>query len=184
MDKRHHIRSFCDENPADCHFELMTFPAGTTISNDATINYLIFCHSGHARITSTLFHDETLYAGEVMFVPRQSEYTGTALSDVVLLVHKFNNTVCNAEKCILSYLYSHRHIDAKNFCCKLTACPPLQALTENILSYLAQGANELALWQIKHKEMIWLFTRHYPAEDLRSFFHPMTERTYLSRALY
>ena len=36
-----------------------------------------------------------------MFVPRGSEYSGVALSDVTLLVHKFNNTVCQTENCIL-----------------------------------------------------------------------------------
>lgn len=34
MDKRKLIACpFCDENPTNCYFELMTFPAGTTISN-------------------------------------------------------------------------------------------------------------------------------------------------------
>lgn len=168
----------CTETASDCHFELETIPAGMTSCNEnRQVNYLVFCQTGSIRITSTLFHDEILGAGEVMFVPRESECSGTALSDTTLLVHTFNNTVCSSEKCILSYLYSHRHIGTKNFCCKLTACPPLQVLTENILSYLAQGTGEFALWQIKHKEMIWLFTRHYPAEELRSFFHPMTDES-------
>lgn len=63
--------------------------------------------------TSTFFHDEILCAGEVMFVPRGSEYSGVALSDVTLLVHKYNNTICRAENCILSYLYSHKNIVPK-----------------------------------------------------------------------
>lgn len=49
----------CNEAPVDCHFELKTFPVGTTI------------------------HNEMLCAGEIMFVSRQSEYTGTTLSDVI-----------------------------------------------------------------------------------------------------
>lgn len=175
MDKRHHIRPFCDENPTDCHFELMTFPAGTTIQNDSNINYLIFCHVGHARITSTLFHDEILCAGEVMFVPRQSEYTGTALSDVVLLVHKFNNTICNAEKCILAHLYSHRHLEAKVYCCKLEARNTVHHLIEGITTYINDEVHDESLWRIKHKELIWIFTRYYSVEELRSFFHPMTD---------
>lgn len=44
---------FCDEFHADCSFERKSFLA--------------------ERITSTLFHDEILCAGEVMFVPRGSE---------------------------------------------------------------------------------------------------------------
>ena len=44
--------------------------------------------------------------------------SGVALSDVTLLVHKFNNTVCQTENCILSYLYSHKNIDSKIYCCQ------------------------------------------------------------------
>lgn len=101
IEKHKSSRPFCNEFPTDCSFEIQSYPVGTTVHNDSTnINYLIFCCSGHARITSTLFHDEILCAGEVMFVPRMSEYTGIALSDMTLLVHKFNNTVCQTEKCI------------------------------------------------------------------------------------
>lgn len=82
--------NLCDETPTDCHFEQKSFPVGSTVHNDdANINYLIYSQSGHARITSTLFHDEILCAEEIMFVPRMSECFGTALSDVTLLVHKF-----------------------------------------------------------------------------------------------
>lgn len=65
-----HKYTLCNEIPANCHFELRRFPVGTTVHNDdMNINYLIYCQSGHARISSTLFHDEILCAGEIMFVP-------------------------------------------------------------------------------------------------------------------
>lgn len=166
---------FCDENPIDCHFDVKDYSAGATVHNDDTnVNYLIFCCGGHARITSTLFHDEILCAGEVMFVPRGSECSGVALSDVTLLVHKFNNTVCNAEKCILAFLYSHRHYNAKIYCCKLTIPEPLQTFINGIISYITDETHDADLWELKHKELIWVFTRYYDAEELRSFFHPMT----------
>lgn len=171
-----HKPPFCDENPIDCHFEVESHPAGETVRNDDTnINYLIFCRSGHARISSTLFHDEILCAGEVIFVPRGSECSGVALSDVTLLVHKFNNTVCQHEKCILAYLYSHRHVRSKIYCCKLTLPESLQILISGIISYLTDETHDNDLWKLKHKELIWGFTRYYEPEELQSFFHPMTD---------
>ena len=171
-----HNPPFCDENPIDCHFEVKSHPAGETVRNDDTnINYLIFCRSGHARISSTLFHDEILCAGEVIFVPRGSECNGVALSDVTLLVHKFNNTVCQHEKCILAYLYSHRHVRSKIYCCKLTVPESLQILISGIISYLTDETHDNDLWKLKHKELIWGFTRYYEPEELQSFFHPMTD---------
>ena len=170
-----HKPPFCDEFPADCSFERKSYPAGATVQNeDTNINYLIFCQSGHARITSTLFHDEILCAGEVMFVPRGSECCGTALSDVTLLVHKFNNTVCRAEKCILSYLYSHKLPDSKVYCCKLTAPTSMRVLMDTVTTYIADETHDSDLWKLKHKELIWVFTRYFAAEELRIFFHPMT----------
>lgn len=167
---------FCDENPINCHFEVENYPTGTMVQNDDTnINYLIFCYSGHARISSTLFHDEILCAGEVMFVPRGSECSGVALSDVTLLVHKFNNTVCQSEKCMLAYLYSHRHIQPKIYCFKLTVPKSLQLLLTGIVSYITDETHDPDLWKLKHKETIWVFTRYYEAEELQSFFHPMTD---------
>ena len=167
--------NLCDETPSDCHFEQKSFPAGTTVhNNDVNTNYLIYCQSGHARISSTLFHDEILCAGEIMFVPRQIEFTGTALSDVLLLVHKFNNTICCSEKCILSYLHSHKHADAKMYCCKLTAPGSLQTLMSSIWLYIDDEKYDIHIWHLKHKELIWVFTRYFPIEVLRSFFHPMT----------
>lgn len=167
---------FCDEFPTDCSFEVKSYPAGTTLHNDdSDINYLIFCQSGHARISSTLFHDEILCAGEVMFVPRASQCNGTALSDVTLLIHKFNNTICSTEKCILSFLYSHRQIDTKIYCCKLTVPSTLQTVVDGISYYITDKTHDSDLWTLKHKELIWGFTRYYQAEELRSFFHPMTD---------
>lgn len=171
-----HNPPFCDENPIDCHFEVKSYPAGETVRNDdSNINYLIFCRSGHARISSTLFHDEILCAGEVIFVPRGSECSGVALSDVTLLMHKFNNTVCQHEKCILAYLYSHRHVRSKIYCCKLTVPESLQILISGIISYLTDETHDNDLWKLKHKELIWGFTRYYEPEELQSFFHPMTD---------
>lgn len=171
-----HKYTLCNEIPGDCHFELRRFPVGSTVHNDdMNINYLIYCQSGHARISSTLFHDEILFAGEIMFVPRQSECTGTALSDITLFVHKFNNTVCNAENCILSYLYNHRHTDKKNYCCKLNAPDSLQGLMNSVESYISDGTHDSPIWHLKHKELVWWFTRYFEVDELRSFFHPMTD---------
>ena len=167
---------FCDEFPADCSFEMKSYSAGEMVYNDNTnINYLIFCFSGHARITYTLFHDEILCTREVMFVPRGSECSGVALSEVVLFVHKFNNTVCNAEKCILAFLYSHRNYNAKMYCCKLTIPEPLQTFINGIISYITDETYDADLWELKHKELMWVFTRYYDVEELQAFFHPMTD---------
>lgn len=44
-----------------------------------------------------------------------------------------------------------------------------------IVSYLTDETHDTDLWKLKHKELIWVFTRYYDVEELRSFFHPMTD---------
>ena len=102
-----------------------------------------------------------------MFVSRQSECSGIALSDVRLLVHKFNNTVCYPENCILSYLYFHRHIYTKIYCCKLAVHNLLQVLMSSVLSYLDDATHDTRLWHLKHKALIWVFTRYFTPDELR-----------------
>ena len=46
---------------------------------------------------------------------------------------------------------------------------------DSILSYINDKTYDPHIWNLKHKELIWVFTRYYSAEELRSFFHPMTD---------
>lgn len=166
---------FCEETVADCSFSMKDYPAGAVIQKeDLGTHSLVFCHTGHLRISCRLFHDEVLCAGEIMLIPRQSECAGVTLSDATLLVHRFNNTVCNPEKCILAYLYSHRPLQTKSYCCKLTVCSSFRVLMENIIFHIADKKYDIELWEMKHKELIWGFTRYYSTEELCAFFHPMT----------
>lgn len=172
--------SLCDENPSGCSFRFSFYEKGAErTSYGLEQHILLFCKSGHIRITSNLFKEEFLCAGEILFVPRGSDYHGVALSDAVLLVHYFSNVVCHVENCLLSFLYTHRHIEPQAgktyFYSKLPACGQLAHLMDGVGGYLTDEKHEPALWGWKHKELIWLFTRYYTPEELRLFFHPMTD---------
>lgn len=109
---------FCDENLIDCYFDVKSYFVGIMVyNNDMNIIYLIFCMKGYVWIISIFFYDEILCVGEVMFVFYGSEYSGVVLSDVMLLVYKFNNIVCWVENCIFFYFYLYKNIDFKIYCC-------------------------------------------------------------------
>ncbi|WP_294141192.1 hypothetical protein [uncultured Sanguibacteroides sp.] len=44
-----------------------------------------------------------------------------------------------------------------------------------IATYLMDETHDTDLWKLKHKELIWVFTRYFEVEELQSFFHPMTD---------
>ena len=176
----HQSHVLCDENSVGCSFRFSFYKKGDEQSSYGLEQHvLLFCKSGHIRITSNLFKEEFLCAGEILFIPRGSDYHGIALSDTTLLIHCFNNTVCHIENCILSFLYTHKHIESKEgktyFYSKLTACGQLSHLMEGVNGYIDDATHEPALWGLKHKELIWLFTKYYSPEELRLFFHPMTD---------
>lgn len=87
--------SICSENPSGCFFRFSYYEKGAErTSYGLEQHVLLFCKSGHIRITSNLFKEEFLCAGEILFVPRGSDYHGVALSDAVLLVHTISAMWC------------------------------------------------------------------------------------------
>lgn len=172
--------SLCIEEPADSSSQTVVYPKGAErSSNGLKQHVLIFCKQGHIRVSSNLFNGEFLCAGEILFIPRGSDCHSVALSDSTLLVHYFNNTVCRIENCILSFLFTYKHIEPQEnrtyFYSKLTVCGQLTHLMDGINGYLSEAIHEPALWVLKHKELLWLFTKYYSYEELSLFFHPMSD---------
>lgn len=172
--------AICSENTLECSFLYNHYRKGEArASKDLTTHVLIFCVSGHIRISSNLFSEEFLCAGEILFVPKGSDYTGIAQSDATLLIHFFTNTVCNTNNCILSFLYTHKHIPPEDgkpyYFNKLSFCGQLSHLLDGVGGYISDDTQESTLWSLKHKELMWLFTKYYSREELQLFFHPMTD---------
>lgn len=169
----------CNELPDNCNFLLRDFQKGETFCNtEKGMNYIVFCREGRVRLTSSLFREETLYGGEIMFLPRMADCQGEILENTRAVIHTFNNTVCRPENCILNYLYTHRQKKedgkAAVYCCKLPAHEVIATFMQSICHYLTDGTGDLLLWHLKHKELIRLFSRYYEVEELQAFFHPMT----------
>lgn len=171
--------SICEENPQGCSFEIINQLQGEERSStDIDRHILLFCQKGHIRISSNLFNNESLNVGEILFIPRGSDYHGIALSDSVIYMHCFTNGICHMENCILSFLFTHKHIKPANeknyFYRKLAACGQFLKLMDGVNGYIGDATHEPPLWKLKHKELIWLFVKYYSDDELRQFFHPIT----------
>lgn len=169
----------CDETPENCNFQSIDFAPGGVFSNtDKGMNYIVFCQEGKICLTSSLFREETLQSGEILFLPRMADCRGEIVEDTRMVVHTFNNTVCRPENCILNYLYTHKKAgdngETPAYHCKLAAHEVIVTFMQSICHYLADGTGDLLLWHLKHKELIRLFSRYYNAEELQTFFRPMT----------
>lgn len=180
MRKNNDKFSICEENPQGCSFEIIDQLEGEERSStDIDQHILLFCQKGHIRISSNLFNNEFLNTGEILFIPRGSDYHGIALSDSVIYMHCFTNGFCRMENCSLSFLYTHKHIKPNNgkgyFYSKLLACGQFSKLMDGVNGYIDDATHEPPLWKLKHKELIWLFVKYYSISELRYFFHPITD---------
>ena len=168
-------RSFCDEPVVDCDFERRSLSAEVTVHYRTEANCLLFCRMGCARITSTLFQNKMLYAGEVRFIPRGCEYCIMVGDEAKLLVHHFNHMTCIPGECALSRLFFPYRFQSKKYCCKLDIRPSLLTLVDGIFSYIEDAKHDFLLWYLKHRELVWVFTRYYSIDELCSFFQPIEE---------
>ena len=72
----------CNELPDNCNFLLRDFQKGETFRNtEKGMNYIVFCREGRVRLTSSLFREETLHGGEIMFLPRMADCQGEILEN-------------------------------------------------------------------------------------------------------
>lgn len=168
----------CNENPDGCGFKFMDYKPNEMFTIfHPEMNYLLYCEKGKVRLSSNLFQEEIIHEGEIVFLPRISEYLGKAFEDTHFVVHLFNHTVCNPENCILSYLYTHRKRDKSDiqYHCHLESVHGIHTFMESITNYLIDGTGDMFLWNLKHKELIRMLCRYYPPVTLQSFFHPLTD---------
>lgn len=168
----------CNENYTSCGFMSVGYKEKEIFSIcHATMNYLIYCEKGCIRISSNLFKEEIIHEGEIIFLPRISEYRGEAIEDTHFIIHLFNHTVCRPEDCILSYLYTHRKRNVSNlqYQCHLKGFQGIRTFMESITNYLNDGTGDEFLWNLKHKELIRMLCRYYSPSTLQSFFHPLTD---------
>ena len=169
----------CNENPDGCSFRFMDYRMSETFSiYHASMNYLMYCEKGSVRISSNLFAEEIIHEGELLFLPRISDYRGVAIEDTHFIVHQFNHAVCRPEGCILSYLFTHRrrnNPDEIRYQCHLTCNRMVSAFMNCITLYLEEGAGDSLLWALKHKELIRMLCSCYPPMTLQAFFHPLTD---------
>jgi len=170
--------TICNENYKSCSFISIDYKTKEIFSiYHTTMNYLIYCEKGCVRIFSNLFKEEIINEGEIVFLPRISEYRGEAIKNTRFIIHLFNHTVCRPEDCILSYLYTHRkrHESNLQYQCHLKGFQGIQTFMESITNYLNDGTGDEFLWNLKHKELIRMLCRYYAPVTLQSFFHPLTD---------
>ena len=166
----------CEEQPSDCIFRFAEYHQGETFNHGyEDAHYIVYCSCGVTRLTSNLFAEEYIYSGEILFLPRMADCQVEVMEDSHVIIQTFNNSVCTRENCILSFLYKHNQKigNSTNYCCKLPSHEALNIFMESISRYLLDSTSNSTLWQMKHRELIYLLCHYYSPEELHAFFCPM-----------
>lgn len=168
----------CNETPATCSFVFADYDKGESfLFSHANINSVLYCAKGSVNISSTLFKEEIISERELIFIPRLATYKGFALEQTHFIIHLFDHTTCHPEKCILKYLFTHKkktEVEIQ-YHCRLSSNKGIQTFMDSISYYINDQTEDAFLWNLKHKELMWMFSRYYPPQILQSFFHPMTD---------
>ncbi len=173
----YHTYNLCVGKPLCSTFEYSRYDKfEIKIKCKIQLHALIFCLEGHLKVSSNLYQAEYLCAREVIFIPRGCDYTGEALSETILLIHYFSIEECNIEDCALLYLFARKNKSCKKYIfSKLDLCNGIEWLLHSIRVYMQDGIRDEHVDIIKHKELIWLFGKYYPIEELRAFFSPLSD---------
>lgn len=168
----------CDATAAGCRFVFADYNEGESfISSNGNVNRVLYCLKGNVTISSTVFNEEIISEGDLVFIPRQASFKIFALKQTHLIIHLFDHTTCHPENCILNFLFTHKkRTDIRNhYNCKLDSNKSIQTFMDSISNYLINKIDDVFLWNLKHKELIWILSCYYPPLALQSFFHPMID---------
>lgn len=168
----------CNDEPNESKFMFADYEAHESFFiHHPEMNYLVYCETGRVQFFSSLFKNEVIDEGELVFLSRIGDYQGIALEKTHFIIHQFNNTICRPEECILHFLYSHRkreNCSIENHC-RLKSNKSIHVFMTSISNYLIDKTGDTRLWNLKHKELIRLLCYYYQPIELQMFFHPMTD---------
>lgn len=166
--------------PAKCIFySLHLMPGDFYEIADRKVNYLLFLIEGEIQIKSTLFDKTIIHKDEVVFIPRTHIGSCKATEDTTLLIHQFDNSPCQPEFCIIKIFHHRKKEREENTSHSfiLSVSPVIRAFTDAVMHYLNEDKKQtlsVAVWHLKHKELIQLFRYSYHETELYYFFHSMT----------
>ena len=144
----------------DAGFALKEAALGEHFDNrqqEIKANHLIFILSGEVSITKDSKEETRVRAGEFIFIPLSSHYTGTVIQPgTYISLSFFHDTISLCDKHMLSsYLDKAQHTP---LCFEpLSVRAPLDMFLNLLESYLQAGVNCKHLHELKERELFIIF---------------------------
>ena len=153
----------------DAGFALKEAALGEHFDNrqqEIKANHLIFILSGEVSITKDSKEETRVRAGEFIFIPLSSHYTGTVIQPgTYISLSFFHDTISLCDKHMLSsYLDKAQHTP---LCFEpLSVRAPLDMFLHLLESYLQAGVNCKHLHELKERELFIIFRTAYTKSEI------------------
>lgn len=160
----------------DAGFALKEAALGEHFDNrqqEIKANHLIFILSGEVSITKDSKEETRVRAGEFIFIPLSSHYTGTVIQPgTYISLSFFHDTISLCDKHMLSsYLDKAQHTP---LCFEpLSVRAPLDMFLHLLESYLQAGVNCKHLHELKERELFIIFRTAYTKSEIIQLLYPI-----------
>lgn len=160
----------------DAGFALKEAALGEHFDNrqqEIKANHLIFILSGEVSITKDSKEKTRVRAGEFIFIPLSSHYTGTVIQPgTYISLSFFHDTISLCDKHMLSsYLDKAQHTP---LCFEpLSVRAPLDMFLHLLESYLQAGVNCKHLHELKERELFIIFRTAYTKSEIIQLLYPI-----------
>lgn len=135
-------------------------------------HYILFFLSGEGEVIYNGSRPQTVIAGNMIFLVRQTDCVIKALSPVTLILLSFEDLVNSCDKFMFQNLVSISSLLKYEFE-KLDIRYPLNEFLELLRIYIEDGLSGGTLWTEKQRELFILFRTYYTNEELAMFFYPL-----------
>ena len=160
----------------DAGFALKEAALGEHFDNrqqEIKANHLIFILSGEVSITKDSKEETRVRAGEFIFIPLSSHYTGTVIRPgTYISLSFFHDAISLCDKHMLSsYL---KEAQNTSLCFKpLSVRTPLDMFLHLLESYLQAGVNCKHLHELKERELFIIFRTAYTKSEIIQLLYPI-----------
>ena len=160
----------------DAGFALKEAASGEHFDNrqqEIKANHLIFILSGEVSITKDSKEETRVRAGEFIFIPLSSHYTGTVIQPgTYISLSFFHDAISLCDKHMLSsYLDEVQHTP---LCFEpLSVRAPLDTFLHLLESYLQAGVNCKHLHELKERELFIIFRTAYTKSEIIQLLYPI-----------
>ena len=160
----------------DAGFALKEAASGEHFDNrqqEIKANHLIFILSGEVSITKDSKEETRVRAGEFIFIPLSSHYTGTVIQPgTYISLSFFHDAISLCDKHMLSSYLDE--VQNTPLCFEpLSVRAPLDMFLHLLESYLQAGVNCKHLHELKERELFIIFRTAYTKSEIIQLLYPI-----------